>query len=133
MGVSIDAIEQRVKDAVLNDNVVPISIEIQNPFIDSKKGSGIMSVAAFHHPLPNFKMPNIVYRRQSGQLGGSHIVLVVGVDLDPAGKLIKLKIKNSGGPDAGDQGYFNMYADYFREFLQLAYTPKPIWKPTVKK
>jgi bleomycin hydrolase len=49
--------------------------------------------------------------------GGGHAVQIVGCDVDPVtGKVIKWKVKNSGGTGSGDHGYFHVYADYFRRF-----------------
>lgn len=44
--------------------------------------------------------------------------MIVGYDLDAVtGKVIKYKIQNSWGQKSGDQGFYHMYADYFRAFV----------------
>ncbi|NUN06951.1 MAG: aminopeptidase, partial [Bdellovibrio sp.] len=90
-------------------------------FVDS--ATGIMSISAFNVPksaLPLSREQRDFYATQDQRpLGaGNHAVHVVGVDVDPhTGAIIKLLVKNSWGTKVGRNGYFDMYWDYFVEFV----------------
>ena len=48
-----------------------------------------------------------------------HGVVIVGYDLDRnTGKISRYKIKNSWGTEIGDHGYFHMYRDFLRTYVQ---------------
>ncbi|MBC7692694.1 MAG: hypothetical protein H7222_13110 [Methylotenera sp.] len=115
---SLRDIEDFIVGQLKKGHVVPIGVEIADAFIDNR--SGIMSIGAFHTP-EGFKIPPREYRDNFGLAGGGHMILIVGADVDAAGKVIKFKIKNSWGKGAGDEGYYHMYADYFEQFLQVTY------------
>lgn len=90
-------------------------------FVDN--ATGVMSIAAFNVPksaLPLSREQREFYAAQDQRrLGaGYHAVHVVGVDVDPrSGAIIKMLVKNSWGTKVGRQGYFDMYWDYFVEFV----------------
>jgi bleomycin hydrolase len=111
-------IEQIIVKKLQQGQLVPISVEMAHSFIDQK--TGIMSIKAFHLP-EGFTPPPTAYRKAfdvAGKLLGTpHLMVIVGVDLDAYGKVIKFKVRNSHGEKAGDEGYYHLYPDYFREYL----------------
>ena len=77
--------------------------------------SGIMTIAGFN-AAPGAAPPSRADRNQLAISANGHVVQIVGYDLGPSGNIIKWKIKNSWGQDAGTNGYFHMYHDYFNTF-----------------
>ncbi len=116
--LTFDEIEQKIVENLKQGKPVPISFESVDAFIDKK--TGIMSIDAFFHP-EGFETPQWRFKHHFGWNDGNHIVLIVGVDLDSTGQIIKFKIKNSWGEKTGDHGTFHMYRDYFRAYLNAAY------------
>ena len=98
-----------------------LAYDHQATFVDN--ATGIMSIAAFNLPksaMPLSREQRAFYATQDNRrLGaGYHAVHVTRVHVDPkTGALIKLEIKNSWGTKVGRKGYFDMYADYFNEFV----------------
>ncbi len=91
-----------------------LSYRHHRQFVDSK--TGVMSIEAFAYPRMAGALTSALMTKFS-KWGGSHAVLVVGYELNPAtGRVRKWKIQNSWGEDTGDHGYFHMYADYFAKF-----------------
>ncbi len=89
-----------------------LSYNHHDQFIDSE--IGIMSISAFNFPgeavitSPEVISENYLWK-------GPHAVLVIGYQKGPmTGRPIKWKILNSWGSDAGDNGFFHMYSDYFQ-------------------
>lgn len=85
------------------------------------RDSGLMSTGAFHVP-PGAEPLSRREREIFDKTDGGHMVQIVGYELDHrTGRVKKWKIKNSWGEDAGDRGYYHMYADYFRTFATAIY------------
>ncbi|MGZ3710849.1 MAG: C1 family peptidase, partial [Bdellovibrionota bacterium] len=112
--------EKVVIAAIKEGKTVSIATEMAREFIDHK--TGIMSVKAFHTP-PGFEPVPKNYRGAFGLTGGGHLMEIVGVDVDEAGRVIKYKIKNSWGVEAGDKGFYHMYPDYLRHYVQYIDIP----------
>jgi|GEM_PF-6139232 len=112
------AVEQRIAESIQKGQSVPVEFEVDHAFFDSQ--SGIISIGAYHLPEGYYPLPQF-YRQGAGTSGGSHAVEVVGVDLGSDGRVIKYLIKNSWGRDAGEEGYYHMYADYFENYVLSAY------------
>lgn len=114
----IEKIEKRIIESIQTGKSVTLSFENNTLFFDRE--TGIMSLHAFRTP-GDFMPPPRSYREAFLSGAGHHAVDIVGVDLDPDGRLIKLKIKNSWGTDSGDSGFYHMYRDYFEHFLTSIY------------
>jgi bleomycin hydrolase len=112
----IDEVEAMAKRLIDSGQSVYLAYQHENSFVDKK--TGIMSIAAFFFP----KLARPLTRKErsnSGLHGSGHAVQIVGYDADPVtGKIIKWKIKNSWGTDAGSNGYYHMYSDYFRAYAR---------------
>ena len=115
---SLDKIEARIIRSLKNGQSVTLSYENNTLFVD--RDTGIMSLQAFNTP-EGFQPPPRLYRDAFLSGSGYHAVDIVGVDLDSAGKITKLKIKNSWGDEAGDRGFYHMYRDYFLHFMNSIY------------
>ncbi|MFM8269004.1 MAG: C1 family peptidase [Pseudomonadota bacterium] len=115
---SIEKMEKRIIRALQNGQSVTLSYENNTHFVD--RDSGIMSIEAFNTPK-GFSPPPKLYRDAFMRDSGYHAVDIVGADLDPEGRIIKLKIKNSWGVTSGDHGYYHMYRDYFESFVNSIY------------
>lgn len=97
---------------------VVAAIEVNRSYIDN--ATGIMSLDAFHNPV-GFQPTPANYRSGFDQLFGGHLIHIIGVDVDAAGKVIKFKVKNSWGENSGDHGFYHMYADYAKHYLKGIY------------
>ena len=115
---SLEKIEEIIIDSLKKGHSVPVSVEMAHGFIDDR--TGIMSIHAFYLPK-GFNPPTRAYRKafdENHKLSGTdHLMVIVGVDLDESGKVIKYKVRNSHGEEQGDHGYYHLYPDYFREYL----------------
>lgn len=117
---SEEELEKAVIESLRKGRTVSIASDMASEFIDNK--TGIMSVAAFPAP-PGFEPVPRNYRGMFGLGGGGHLMEIVGVDVNEAGRVVKYKIKNSWGEKAGDHGFFHMYPDYLRHYLQYIDIP----------
>jgi bleomycin hydrolase len=114
--VDTPLIEETLRQLLDLKQEVFFAFEQNNSFIDFK--AGVMSIAAFNYPPFARPLPR-VQRNQFGLFNGGHAVQVLGYEIDPSTKkVLKWKLKNSGGTGIGQSGYFHMYADYFKEFIQ---------------
>jgi bleomycin hydrolase len=131
----IESIAKKNLDQGLN---IYLSYEHNGQYI--QPNFGIMSIDAFHSP-PGAEPLTRQQRDEFNIRDGGHAVQIVGYDADPeTGKVLKWKMKNSWGEKAGDQGYFHMYDDYFRTFVNsISYfgdsgIPVPVMEtPKLKK
>lgn len=119
---SIDKMEKRIIRALQGGQSVTLAYENNTLFMDRQ--TGILSLEAFNTPQ-GFTPPQRLYRDSFLRGFGHHAVDVVGADIDEAGRIIKLKIKNSWGEDSGDGGYYHMYRDYFEHFVTSLYISDP--------
>lgn len=115
---SLEKIEKRILASLKNGQSVTLSYENNLNFMD--KDTGIMSIEGFYTPA-GFSPPKKLYRDSFLSGAGYHAVDIVGADLDPEGRVIKFKIKNSWGTTAGDDGFYHMYRDYFEQFMTSIY------------
>ncbi len=115
----VEAIAKDIVGALKRGESVPVSFEMDHRFIDEK--TGIMSLKAFSTPEGLRPIP-YAYRRQFGQTGGNHAMEIVGVEIQN-GEVIRFKVRNTWGENSGDEGYYHVYADYFREYLIRATLP----------
>jgi len=115
---SLEKIEKRIVQSLKNGQSVTLSYENNLNFID--RDTGIMTLDGFNTPA-GFAPPKKLYRDSFLSGAGYHAVDIVGADLDPDGRVIKFKIKNSWGTQAGDEGFYHMYRDYFENFVTSIY------------
>lgn len=106
--------EKMMRQVLDQGRALFLSYRHHRQFVDPK--TGVMSIEAFAYPrMAGALSPSLMSRYS--KWGGSHAVLVVGYELDPAtGRVRKWKIQNSWGDKSGDNGYFHMYRDYFERF-----------------
>ena len=113
--VSLDKIEKKIIELIDKNQPVALSYYHDGAFIDKETGN--MSFRALFFPSEARPLSRAV-RSDKGLNEGGHAVVIVGYDLDAVtGKVIKYKIQNSWGQKSGDQGFYHMYADYFRAFV----------------
>ncbi|AGH95240.1 C1 family peptidase [Pseudobdellovibrio exovorus] len=112
---NINTVERLAKDLIDNGQNVYVAYDHNGNFVSGK--TGIMSISAFNMPQDGRPLS----RTQRDQLSirdGGHAVQIVGYEIDPTtGRVIKWKVQNSWGREAGDNGFYHMYADYFRSFV----------------
>lgn len=113
--VSLENIERKIVELIDKNQPVTLSYYHDSAFID--KDTGNMSFRALFLP-PNGAPLSRANRNAKGLNEGGHAVIIVGYDLDPkTGRVIKYKIQNSWGQKSGTEGFYHMYADYFRAFV----------------
>lgn len=112
----LDTIEMTIKQIIDTGHNVILSYDHNINYVDNV--TGIMSLSFFNYP----KMASPVnrsLRKTFHYLENNHAVVIVGYELDPqTGKITRYKIKNSWGEQIGDHGYFHMYRDFLRTFVQ---------------
>ncbi len=106
---------RRVKESILAGHPVVVAYSGGMPYLD--KSTGIMSVSAFHVPR-GYREPDPAYLDAFGSSRNmGHVAVIVGVDLDDRGEVVKFKLRNSWGEGWGDRGYGHMYRDFFEMFV----------------
>jgi bleomycin hydrolase len=106
--------EKLMRDVLDHGRALFLGYRHHRQFVDSKTGA--MTVDGFAYPMMATAL-TAAQMSHFAKWGGSHAVLVVGYELDPATQRVrKWKIQNSWGEKNGDQGYFHMYRDYFEKF-----------------
>lgn len=107
----VERVARRSLDAGFN---VYLTYEHNGDFVDNK--TGVMTIGGFNLPLGGGPLPRKA-RAKHALFDGGHAVQIVGYDVDPrTGAVVKWKIKNSWGEQAGTGGYYHMYSDYLRAF-----------------
>jgi|GEM_PF-2057701 len=127
--LGMNATIKEIIAALNRGETVPLGFECNINYINNK--NGVMSLKAFKAPR-GFKPPSQDYRRNAKLFSGGHMVDIVGVDLDDKGNFVKFLIKNSWGQKIGDDGFFHMYADYFRAFALRVYIKSPALKASAQ-
>jgi bleomycin hydrolase len=107
----LEKVAQRVIDS---GQPVYLAHQHNNQFMDSKRG--FFSIGAFNMPKGGGPLSRAV-RALLKIKPGAHALQIVGYDLDPVtGRVLKWKVRNSWGTQAGKDGFYTIYADYFRVF-----------------
>ncbi|MCC6746070.1 MAG: hypothetical protein IT371_00340 [Deltaproteobacteria bacterium] len=87
---------------------------------------GILSLEAFRYApyVPEAPLAR-AERMRAGFAPVNHAMVITGYDpgAEP-GSVRKWKVDNSWGADAGDQGHFHMYDDFFREYGGTVAVPR---------
>ncbi|MBC7740775.1 MAG: hypothetical protein H7061_01165 [Bdellovibrionaceae bacterium] len=110
----IDVVEKKARELLDNGISFILGYDHQSSFADDR--TGVLGIKIFDF-VDSGRPLSRAERNAQGLGDEGHAVLVVGYDYDPVtNKVIKWKIKNSWGPNAGDGGYDHMYNDYFRAF-----------------
>jgi len=66
--------------------------------------------------------------------GANHAMLMTGFDRpDPAAPVVKFKVENSWGRQAGDRGVFHMYREWLRQNVYEIVVPKKFLSPAERK
>lgn len=113
---NIDKVEELARKAIDAGESVYLSYEHNGNYVDKK--TAIMSISAFNLPKNSGPMSR-EQRAYFKVKSGGHAVQIIGYDTDPkTNRVVKWKIQNSWGDQAGDQGIFHMYSDYFRAFTK---------------
>lgn len=109
--ISVDQAEALAKNLIDSGRPAIFAYEHNRSFVDLN--TGIMSIGAFYFgelAQPLNRQAKDIY----GQWKNSHSIMAIGYELDPVtGYVKKWLLKNSWGPDKGDQGYMYMYRDFF--------------------
>jgi bleomycin hydrolase len=56
-------------------------------------------------------------RLQTGESQMTHAMVITAYHTDDHGDIVRLRVENSWGPDAGAMGWFMMTRPWFREFV----------------
>jgi bleomycin hydrolase len=143
---SVEAMKDAVRAAIDQGKKVYISAPVNDgaaPFMQphetvelERDTKGIMSIAAWDYGslgLPEEKIDRGL-AEQSRIHPQNHAMTVTGYDLDPkTGKVIKWKVENSWGKEAGDEGIQHMYDDYFTTFVGNATVPRSALSAAMRK
>jgi bleomycin hydrolase len=143
---SVEAMKDAVRAAIDQGKKVYISAPVNNagaPFMQphetvefERDTKGIMSIAAWDYGslgLPEEKIDRGL-AEESRIHPQVHAMTVTGYDLDPkTGKVIKWKVENSWGKEAGDEGIQHMYDDYFTTFVGNATVPRSALAAAMRK
>ena len=114
ISTNIDQLEATARQLIDQGLNVYLTYDHNSNYVDNR--TGIMSIAAFEMP-PGGGPLSRSDRQEFGFGPSGHAVQIVGYDFDPkTNKVLKWKIKNSWGKQPGDDGYYHMFADYFRTF-----------------
>jgi bleomycin hydrolase len=120
---SVRQIETLIAAQIDKGLAVPLTYFHHPEYVDSE--TGIMSIEAFNNPLGSFGKP--LSRDDKVAFGlnsNAHAVEIVGYERDPkTGRILKYKIRNSWGDEAGDGGYYHMMADYFALYASSVLMP----------
>jgi len=113
---NLDTIENTIKQVIDSGHNVILSYDHNINFVDN--ATGIMSLSFFKYPKSANPL-NRHLRKKFNIATNDHGVVIVGYDLDRnTGKISRYKIKNSWGTEIGDHGYFHMYRDFLRTYVQ---------------
>lgn len=82
-------------------------------FIDPNHG--IASIKAFSVDYKNNFNLQAYTESENG-----HVVMIVDYQVDENGRLVKFLAQNSHGTKVGDDGFYHIYADYFKAFFTEA-------------
>lgn len=125
----IETLEATVRSQIDAGHNVYVAYAHNASYVDPDRG--VMALDLYHYPEAGRPLERHL-RDRYGLESGGHAVVIVGYDLDPATqKVVKWKIKNSGGKRAGDRGYNHMYDNYFRTFVKSIafFDDHPVPKP----
>lgn len=114
LNVNIDDMKSVASKSIVSGDTVWFSADAGK---DMNRTTGLMAnnlwdySSIFNIDIKQDKGNKILY----GNLHATHAMLITGVDLSPDKKTVKWQVQNSWGKTRGEDGYFNMYDDWFSE------------------
>lgn len=97
----------------------------------AERTKGIWDTAVYNYKLAYGYDLNMTkaQRLQTGESSMTHAMVITAVHLDENGRPVRYKIENSWSDTAGEQGWFMMTADWFREYVYQVVIPRTIADP----
>lgn len=94
----------------------------------SERAKGIMDTAlydlsaAFGYGYNLSKAERLIM----GESSATHAMVITAVHVDAKGRPVRYKVENSWSKTAGEDGWFMMSADWFREYVYQVVVPRSI-------
>lgn len=115
LNIDIDQLAQYAVDRIKSNNAVFFGTHTPI-YMDKKRG--IMDEKLYNYKLINFesqqgKASRIKYKQSLM----THAMVLTAVHLDEAGNPVRWKVENSWGKDSGQNGYYVMDHQYFKDYV----------------
>lgn len=114
-----DEMYSAIEKAIEKGRGAYLGFEVVDKFFQNE--TGVISISAFK---PTAKELADV------EFGGGHAVLITGVYRDANGEVVGLRVQNSWGRKAGNDGYYYMDRDYFETFMGVLLIDEPPTGPS---
>lgn len=122
LNVDIDALAQYAVERIKSDNAVFFGTHTPI-YMDKKRG--IMDQKLFNYSLVGFHTKQSKASRiQFKQSLMTHAMVLTAVHLDESGKPVRWRVENSWGKDSGQNGYYTMDHQYFKDYVYQVVVPK---------
>ena len=132
LNVSVERMIELAVNSIGNGVRVDVAVDMNGPI---HHPTGIMhpeifETEALYRTQRGVTIPDRLTRRQrvlTSTGGANHAMAIIGIDVSPRNnQLIKFKIENSWGDEAGDDGFLHMYVPYFMEHVYRIAVPKRV-------
>ncbi|QJR44197.1 C1 family peptidase [Mycoplasma miroungirhinis] len=114
LNVPMKELIEATKKSILDGVSVPFACDVSK-FHDRKSGIMDLNVYDYNNTLVYLNL-NREQRLNLHQSLPTHLMNIVGVDIDSNGNIIKWKVENSWGEDIAFKGIFSMSNDWFKEY-----------------
>ena len=132
LNLNIDDIKSVAVKSILGGDTIWFSADAGK---DMNRVTGLMAdnlwdySTLFNVDLKQDKGNKLLY----GNLFATHAMLITGVDLNASKKPVKWQVQNSWGKVPGEDGYFNMYDNWFSENVIQVVVHKKYLTPEMSK
>ncbi|MBU4692271.1 C1 family peptidase [Mycoplasma zalophi] len=114
LNVPMEELIEASKKSIIDGVSVPFACDVSK-FHDRKLGIMDLNIYDYNNTLVNLDL-NREQRLNLHQSMPTHLMNIVGVDIDENGEVIKWKVENSWGEDIAFKGIFSMSNEWFKEY-----------------